>query len=189
MKTIHQQFKQRGLLAGALISLGPLALSPATIPIPAQAAQSSYQTYQSQRLNFKIAYPASYRLDASAENRGYLQLQPKAANQAGRIVMNELSNPDQLSALEWVRQRAAESNFTNRQDDPKRYTFAGQPAVSYPWCAKVCGDNVVFPSRDRQKMMVLTVLYDYPSDQIRWDFQNMIGKFRFTPQRDVKLKV
>ncbi len=55
-----------------------------------------------------------------------------------------------------------------------------QSPVSYPGCANVCGDNVVFLSRDRQKMMGFTVRYDYPFDPIRWDFQNMIGKFRFT---------
>ncbi len=182
MTNFYWQLKQIGLLAGALISLNPGAVSAAAIApsIQAQARQSHYQTYQSQRLNFKIAYPSSYQLDSSAENRGYLQLQPKATNQAGRIVITAFNNPNRLSALEWVRQRTAESNFAHRQDDPKRYTFAGQPAVSYPWCTKVCGDNVVFPSRDRQKMMVLSVLYDYPSDPIRWDFQNMIGKFRFT---------
>lgn len=178
MTDLHWQLKPIGLSAGALISLSSLAaIAP---PIQAQASQNDYQTYQSQRLNFKIAYPSSYKLDANAENQGYLQLQPKATDQAGRIVMNAFSNPNRLSALEWARQRTAESNFTHRQDDPKRYTFAGQPAISYPWCAKVCGDNVVFPSRDRQKMMVLTVLYEFLSDPIRWDFQNMIGKFRFT---------
>ncbi len=57
MTNFHWQLKQIGLFAGALISLSPVAVSAAAIApsIQAQASQNDYQTYQSQRLNFKIA--------------------------------------------------------------------------------------------------------------------------------------
>ncbi len=180
------QIKRVSFLTGALIVLSFLSHNVAAIaravtasPQVAQTNQDGYQTYQSQRFKFKIDYPPSYRLDATEESRG-IRLQPTTKDQTGSIVIAAFSNPNRLSALEWVSQQTAESNFSNRQDTPRSYSFAGQPAISYPWCDKVCADNVVFPSRDRQTIMVLTVLYDYPADQIRWDFQSIIGKFRFT---------
>ncbi len=185
MTTSFLPFRQVSFLTGALILLSLLSFSGAAIARTAtrsaratQPAPNGYQTYQSQRYKFKIDYPSSYRLDATGDSRG-VRLQPKAPDQAGSIAIEAFSNPQKLSASEWVSQQTA-SHFSDRQDSLKSYSFAGQPAIAYPWCAKICGDDVVFPSRDRQTIMVLTVFYDYPSDPIRWDFQSIIGKFRFT---------
>lgn len=173
--------------------------APASAQLVAQKRQANYQTFRSPSLGFRISFPSSYTVDRSEEAQGTVRLtraqpsaqasaQPtelqsggnKAQSNAGSVLISRFDNPKRLSAAEWAKQNDAQSNFvTGRQSDYRRYEFAGQPAISYSWCASECGDSVVFTSRDGRQIIVLSAIYDYPSDPVRWEFQNIAGKFQF----------
>lgn len=103
-----------------------------------------------------------------------------------KISIRTFNNPQRLSAIEWAKRNEAQSYFSGLQSNPRQYQFAGKPAVSYSWCSTAitngsnCGDSVILPSRDGRQIIVLSAVYDYPGDEVRWDFQNMVGKLRLT---------
>jgi hypothetical protein len=183
----------------ALLSLIPIAIF--TIPKIGSTqtlAASSPVTYQSQKFGFKITYPNSYTLDKSFENKypdqGYLTLWKNSdyqAIQAGKLYTTEapsssisisaFSNPNKLSALQWVNKNTPQSNFNRfRQGNYKTLNFVGQSAISYSWCGLICGDNIVFPSKNGQYIIILNVGYGNKSDKIRQDFQQIISTFQLT---------
>jgi hypothetical protein len=161
-------------------------------------AASSQVTYQSPKFGFKITYPNSYTLDKTFENKypdqGYLTLWKNSdyqAIQAGKLFATEtpsssisisaFSNPNKLSALQWVNKNTPQSNFNRfRQGNYKSLNFVGQSAISYSWCGLNCGDNIVFPSKNGQYIITLNVGYGNKSDKIRQDFQKIISTFKLT---------
>lgn len=184
--------------------------------IAAQSSSRAARSYQSQQLGFRFEYPQSYSLDTSKERQGVLVLRSNAnppaigsdqpapnsvpgndqppfvtgeqpQRSAGdKISIKTFANPQRLSAIEWARRNNAQSYFNGRQGNPRQYSLAGKPAVSYSWCSNAittgsnCGDSVVLPSRDGRQVIVLSAVYDYPGDEVRWDFQNIVGKIRLT---------
>jgi hypothetical protein len=104
--------------------------------------------------------------------------QPAQKNETG-ILISTFANPNGLSAEQWAQQNDAQSFFSGRQSEIRSSRFAGQPAIAYSWCATDCGDSVVFPSRDGKRIVVLSAVYEYPGDPIRWQFQSIAGKFQF----------
>jgi hypothetical protein len=174
----------------------PSASPPSVAQSNAPSKSSAYEIYHSPQLGFRIAYPKSYTVDTSKEGEGYLRFSrnvgtPQASaaettaaapesDRSGSIIAATFENPKGLSALEWAKQNDKTSYFqTGRQGNYQSRKFAGQPAIAYSWCATECGDNIVFPSRDGRRIIVLSALYDLPGDDVRWEFQNVVGKFRF----------
>ena len=183
----------------------PTVSNPATFFIAQANAASSAQTFQSRELGFRIDVPQNYAVDTSQKNEGVVTFrnqsvpqavgsdqpapdatattaaaeQPQAApNDAIRVATFE--NPKRLSAADWAKQNEAQSFINGRQSEIQQRQFAGQPAVSYSWCASsACGDSIIVPSRDRRQIFVLSALYDFPGDSVRWDFQTIAGRFRF----------
>lgn len=161
-------------------------------------AASSQVTYQSQKFGFKITYPNSYTLDKTFENKypdqGYLTLWKNSDYQAIRagklftteapsssISISAFSNPNKLSALQWINKNTPQSNFNRlRQGNYKTLNFVGQSAISYSWCGLNCGDNIVLPSKKGQYIIILNVGYANKSDKIRQDFQRIISTFQLT---------
>lgn len=188
------------LAAPAMAQASPFKgdLDPSAYTI-AQASAGTFRTYQSP-LGFRFEFPSSYNLDRSQETKGTVVLKsssitPSAvgsdepapvdsnvqsqSSPGDKIIITEFPNPQRLSARQWAEQNKEQSFFNGRQSNAQSYSFAGQPAVSYSWCAtNSCGDSVIVPSRDRSRVFVLSALYEYPGNAVRWDFKNMIGKFR-----------
>lgn len=210
MKVTSQPFRQLFLYAGLLSLLVPSvavsAPSASTGRSSTQAAANVGQAYQSSRLGVRVELPSQYEIDKSQENRGVLVLrnrnappaigsdQPASGTNNGfvtgeqpqvtaadRITVSEFDNPKRLSGLQWAQQNTEKSFFNQRQNNYQSKSFAGQPSVSYSWCStNICGDSIVVPSPDRKRVVVLSALYDYPGNAVRWDFKNTVGQFRFT---------
>jgi hypothetical protein len=200
-----QFFFCAGLLSLAVPAVAQAApfkgSSDQTVYTIAQASAGAFQTYKSP-LGFRFEFPSAYNLDASKESQGTIVLQTEASKPTAegsdepapvdsnvqsqtspgdRITVTEFANPQRLSAQQWAQQNKDKSFFDGRQSDYRAYSFAGQPAVSYSWCGNnTCGDSVIVPSRDRRSVFVLSALYEYPGNAVRWDFKNMIGRFRLT---------
>ncbi len=194
-----------GLLSCSISTIAEAAPKPAspttTLYAVGQASSGTLRTYQSQ-MGFQLKFPSAYTLDTSQEKKGVLVLQnPSAAPSAvgsdepapvnsnvqsqsspgDKIIVTEFANPQRLTARQWAEQNKGKSFFDGRQSDYRSYSFAGKPAVSYSWCATSnCGDSVLVPSRDGKRIFMLSALYEYPGNAVRWDFKNMIGKFRLT---------
>ncbi len=188
-------------------SRGIAAPSASTSRSSTQAMANVGQFYQSDRLGLRVEVPSNYQVDKSQENQGVLVLRNRNAppaigsdqpasgsgdngfvtgNQpqitaADRITVTEFNNSQRLSALQWAQRNTEKSFFNQREGDYRSYSFAGQPAVNYSWCStNICGDSIVLPNRDRNRIVVLSALYDYPGNAVRWDFKNSIGQFRLT---------
>lgn len=200
-----QMFFCAGLLSlavPAVVQASPFTSnSDQTIYTIAQASAGTFQTHKSP-LGFRFDFPTTYNLDTSQESKGTIVLRstveaPTAvgsdepapvdsnvqsqSSPGDKIIVAEFSNPKRLSAQQWAEQNRDKSFFDGRQSDYRAYSFAGQPAISYSWCGtNNCGDSVIVPSRDRTKVFVLSALYEYPGNAVRWDFKNMIGRFRLT---------
>ncbi|MBW4524835.1 MAG: hypothetical protein KME18_06520 [Phormidium tanganyikae FI6-MK23] len=166
-----------------------------------QASGGTLKTYQSQ-LGFRFDFREPYALDTSQEGKGTVVLRNgsisteaigsdepapvdsnvEAQHSPGdKITVTRFDNPQRLSARQWAEQNKTQSFFDGRQSDYRSYSFAGQPAVSYSWCGTGnCGDSVIVPSRDGRSVFVLSALYEYPGNAVRWDFKQMIGRFRLT---------
>ena len=166
-----------------------------------QASAGTFKTYKSQ-LGFQLEFPSAYAVDTSQESKGTLVLrsvpekpfaegsdQPapvysnvqSQSSPGDKIIVTEFANPQGLTARQWAERNKEKSFFDGRQNDYRSYSFAGKPAVSYSWCATSrCGDSVIVPSRDGKHIFMLSALYEYPGNAVRWDFKNMIGKFRLT---------
>ncbi len=166
-----------------------------------QASGGTLKTYQSQ-LGFRFDFKAPYALDTSQERKGTLVLRnsslgPEAvgsdepapvesnvqsqSSPGDKITISRFENPKRLSARQWAEQNKPRSFFDGRQSDYRSYSFAGEPAISYSWCGTSnCGDSVVVPSRDGRSIFMLSALYEYPGNAVRWDFKNMVGRFRLT---------
>lgn len=193
------------LLIAPLASAAPARSRNSSVATSSQAA-STFKTYQS-KLGFQIDFPSTYTVDASQEGQGSVVLRSRSNPQTAigsdqpaptvngpinsniqsqsslgdRIVVTQFDNSQQLSPLQWAQQNKTKSFFDQRQDNYRSYSLAGKPAVSYSWCGTDrCGDNVVLPSRDGRRILVLSALYDYPGNAVRWDFQNLVGKLRLT---------
>jgi hypothetical protein len=184
--------------------------SNASMLLIAQATSRAAQAYKSQALGFQIGIPQNYTVDASQEKQGIITLRNQSAPSAvgsdqpapsavpgnqppfvtgekpqitaeDKIRVATFANPNRLSAEAWAKQNQAQSFFNGIQGQPQQRRFAGQPALTYSWCSsEICGDNIVLPSRDGKQIIVLSALYDYPGDAVRWDFQKIAGQFRFT---------
>jgi hypothetical protein len=203
MKATHMFLKQALLFSGlaALILPSIAVANPSSSPkTPVQVSASTkegLQTFSSSTLGFRISFPNVYSVDRSAESQGTIRLaragaqntpgqQPgggganKSGSEAGSILVSAFDNPNKLSAADWAKQNDAQSAFVSgRQSDYRSYRFAGQPAIAYSWCTSECGDSVVFPSRDGKKMVVISAVYELPGDPVRWEFQDVVGKFQF----------
>ncbi|MCU0551691.1 MAG: hypothetical protein MUC48_20305 [Leptolyngbya sp. Prado105] len=209
MKVSNFSLPQTLLYAGILTLTVPAIAQAApfkggsdqTVYTIAQASAGTFKTYKSP-LGFRFEFPSSYNLDTSQEAKGTIVLQtseskPTAegsdepapvdsnvqsqSSPGDKITVTEFPNPQRLSAQQWAEQNKDKSFFDGRQSDYRAYSFAGQPAVSYSWCGNnSCGDSVIVPSRDRTRVFVLSALYEYPGNAVRWDFKNMIGRFRLT---------
>lgn len=202
--SLLQAFFYSGLLS--CMTAGIAQATPRTIPkvqmyAVGQASGGILKTYQSQ-LGFRFDFKAPYSLDTSQEGKGTLVLRnrslgPEAvgsdepapvesnvqaqSSPGDKITISRFENPQRLSARQWAEQNKAQSFFDGRQSDYRSYSFAGEPAISYSWCGKDnCGDSVIVPSRDGRSVFMLSALYEYPGNAVRWDFKNMIGSFRLT---------
>lgn len=175
--------------------------SAQTVYTIAQASAGKSKAHQSP-LGFRIEFPTTYNLDTSQEAKGRLVLQSREAKSSAigsdepapidsnvisqsspgdKIIITEFSNPKRLSARQWAEQNKDKSFFNGRAGDDRSYSFAGQPALFYSWCStNNCGDSVIVPSRDKSQVFVLSALYEFPGNAVRWDFKKMIGKFRLT---------
>lgn len=167
----------------------------------AQASAGKFTTHQSP-LGFRLSFPATYNLDTSQEIKGTVVLRssletPSAvgsdepapvdsnvrsqSSPGDKITIAEFPNPQRLSARQWAERNKDKSYFDGRQSDYRSYSFAGQPAVSYSWCGtSICGDSVIVPSKNGSSVFVLSALYEFPGNAVRWDFKNMIGRFQLT---------
>jgi hypothetical protein len=203
MKATLMFLKQALLFSGlAVLILPPIAVAnpSSSSKAPAQVSASTkegYQTFSSSTLGFRISFPGVYSVDRSTESQGTIRLtragaenttpqqQPggggaKSGSEAGSILVSSFDNPKKLSAADWAKQNDAQSAFVSgRQSDYQSRKFAGQPAIAYSWCTSECGDSVVFPSRDGKKMVVISAVYELPGDPVRWEFQDIVGKFQF----------
>ncbi|MGG6265088.1 hypothetical protein ACQ4M3_06520 [Leptolyngbya sp. AN03gr2] len=172
-----------------------------TVYAVGQETGGTLRTYQSQ-LGFRFDVKAPYTIDTSQERQGTIVVRnPSLENAAvgsdepapvdsnvqsqsspgDRITITRFDNPNRLNARQWAEQNPTQSLFDGRQSDYRSYSFAGQPAVSYSWCGNSnCGDSVVVPSRDGRSIFVLSALYEYPGNAVRWDFKRMVGRFRLT---------
>ncbi len=197
---LKQAFLYTGIAALLVPSMSiaaPVRGSSTKAPVQS-STKEGYQTFSSPTLGFRISYPGVYSVDRSGESQGTVRLaragaqaaQPQTnggsggskanASDAGSVLISTFDNPKKLSAAEWAKQNDAQSGFVSgRQSDYRSYKFAGQPAIAYSWCTSECGDSVVFPSRDGKKIVVISALYDLPGDPVRWEFQDIIGKFQF----------
>jgi hypothetical protein len=209
MKVSNLSISQMILSAGLLILTVPAIAqaspfksdSSQTVYTIAQASAGTFKTHQSP-LGFRLDFPSTYSLDTAQESKGTVVLQSSAkvpsavgsdepapvdsnvqsqSSPGDKITVREFANPQGLSARQWAEQNKDKSFFDGRQSDYRSYSFAGQPAVSYSWCGESsCGDSVIVPSRNKKSVFVLSALYEYPGNAVRWDFKNMIGKFRLT---------
>lgn len=192
-----------------LVAHATPVLSNPSMFLIAQANSRSAQAFQSRELGFRIEVPQNYTIDRSQERQGIITFRNEATpaavgsdqpapavpteNQTAAVTGDEpqvspsdkiqvrtFDNPKRLSAADWAKQNDAQSFLSARQSEIQQRRFAGQPAISYSWCSNtVCGDNIVLPSRDRRRIIVLSALYDFPGDSVRWDFQRIAGQFRF----------
>jgi len=166
-----------------------------------QASGGTIKTYKSQ-LGFRFDFKAPYTLNTSQEGKGTLVLRnpalgPEAvgsdesapvssniqsqSSPGDKITIVSFDNPKRLSARQWAEQNKTQSFFDGKQSDYRSYTFAGEPAISYSWCGNNnCGDSVIVPSRDGRKIFVLSALYEFPGNAVRWDFKQMVGRFQLT---------
>lgn len=190
------------LSVSAIAQASPVKSHAATSLYAASPSSAgTFKTYKSQ-LGFRLQIPSNYNIDTSQESKGTLVLrsvpekpvaegsdQPAPVNSnvqsqsspGDKIIVAEFANPQRLTARQWAEQNKERSFFDGRQSDYRSYSFAGKPAVSYSWCGTSnCGDSVIVPSRDGKQIFVLSALYEYPGNAVRWDFKNMIGKFRLT---------
>lgn len=179
----------------------PVTQMQRTMGATAQASSGTSKTYQSQ-LGFRFEIKEPYAVDRSQEGKGKIVLRdPSLETQAmgsdeaapvnsnvqsqsspgDKITISRFDNPQRLSARQWAEQNKTLSFFDQRQGNYRSRNFAGEPAVSYSWCAtNTCGDSVIVPSRDGRRIFVLSALYAYPGDAVRWDFQRMAGRFQLT---------
>ncbi|MBE9012230.1 hypothetical protein IQ250_18685, partial [Pseudanabaenaceae cyanobacterium LEGE 13415] len=177
------------------------ATSKPTVYAVGQGSGGTLRTYQSQ-LGFRFDVKAPYTIDTSQERQGTIVVRNPALGNAAvgsdepapvdsnvqaqsspgdRITITRFDNPNRLSARQWAEKNPNQSFFNGLQSNYQSYSFAGQPAVSYSWCGNNnCGDSVVVPSRDGRSIFVLSALYEYPGNAVRWDFKRMVGRFRLT---------
>lgn len=200
-----QAFFYSGFLSVAIAGIAQAAptqpTAKPTMYAVGQATGGTLKTYQSQ-LGFRFDVKDPYTVDTSQERQGTLVIRnPSLGNEAvgsdepapidsnvqsqsspgDRITITRFENPKRLSARQWVEQNPNQSFFDGRQSNYRSYSFAGQPAVSYSWCGNSnCGDSVIVPSRDGRSIFVLSALYEYPGNAVRWDFKRMVGRFRLT---------
>ncbi|HTL89996.1 MAG TPA: hypothetical protein VL134_11385 [Leptolyngbya sp.] len=167
----------------------------------AQSSANTPKTYES-KSGFQLQFPSKYSIDSTQTEKGVLVLRSVPAkppaegsdepapvdsnvqsqsSPGDEIRVTEFANPQKLTARQWAEQNKEKSFFDGRQSDYRSYSFAGKPAISYSWCATSnCGDSVIVPSQTGERIFVLSALYDYPGNAVRWDFKKMIGSFRLT---------
>lgn len=200
-----QVFFYSGILSCAIAGIAQSAplqsASKPTMYAVGQASGNTLKTHKSQ-LGFRLDFKEPYVLDTSQEGKGTLVLRNRSAtpeaigsdepapvdsnvqsqsSPGDKIIITRFDNPQRLGARQWAEQNKTQSFFDGRQSGYRSYSFAGQPAVSYSWCGtNNCGDSVIVPSRDGRSVFVLSALYDYPGNAVRWDFKQMVGRFRLT---------
>lgn len=200
-----QAFFYSGFLSVAIAGIVQAAptqpTAKPTIYAVGQATGGTLRTYQSE-LGFRFDVNDPYTIDTSQEGQGTIVVRnPSLGTEAvgsdepapvdsnvqsqsspgDRITITRFANPNRLSARQWAERNPNQSFFDGRQSNYQSYSFAGQPAVSYSWCGNNnCGDSVIVPSRDGRSIFVLSALYEYPGNAVRWDFKRMVGRFRLT---------
>lgn len=200
-----QVFLYSGFLSCVIAGTAQTAPSQAapkpTMYAVGQSTSGTLRSYESD-LGFRFDVKAPYAIDTSQERQGTIIVRNPSINgeavgsdepapvdsnvqsqssPGDKITITRFENPKRLSARQWVEQNPNQSFFDGRQSNYKSYSFAGQPAVSYSWCGNSnCGDSVVVPSRDGRSVFVLSALYEFPGNAVRWDFEKMVGQFRLT---------
>lgn len=143
--------------------------------------------YQNERYGIAFKYPDTYALQerevGNGERAHYsivladriaLEHMPKAGEGPPAITVDIYQNDiDKQSVDEWVRNTSA-SNFKISLDStlmPAR--VAGADAEKYTWDGLYRGDSVVFAHRG--SIIMMSVTYPTPRDQIRADFSDMLA--------------
>ncbi len=159
--------------------------------MPTQAPQGEdRETYRNADYSLSFNYPNTYALQERDVGDGHryhysitlidkdaLANIPQDGEGPPAITIDIFQNNlDQLSVEEWIRG----TNFSNFKLSPdgklSSTTIAGAPAFLYTWDGLYRGESMVFSHRDN--IVMLSVMYLSPSDQIRADFI----KFRSTIQ-------
>jgi len=151
-----------------------------------EGAQSKMVVYTNSAYGISFSYPNTYDVkEATSTDRYTIALVDKqnvanfaTASENPRSVTFEIfKNPKSQTPLQWVKLNSASRFDLSPTKQIASTTYAGKQAVAYVWSGLYQAETYVFP-HDKSVVMI-TVTYDSPDDQIHRDFVKIMQTLAF----------
>lgn len=170
----------------AVIVLGLLAV----LWFSSAVLSRTYKNYSNDTYGVSFAYPKQYVIQEGIVGEGAdehytisiidgtaLQMVPERGEMPPAIVVQFYPNPQRQALGEWITRNPSASNYERVLGSLGSSTVGTRSAVRYAWDGLYRAET--FVTEHAGAIAMFSVMYDAPTDQIRQDFDALLGSVQF----------